>query len=116
MTKENLKIDSSWTDLLNDKQIEAVETVFGPLLVIAGAGSGKTRILTYRYAHLVEKYSVQTDSILAITFTKKAAEEMKERISELLSLNNPPIWVTTFHSACAKILRRHISRDSFALG
>jgi len=113
MTKENLKIDSSWTDLLNDKQIEAVETVFGPLLVIAGAGSGKTRILTYRYVHLVEKYSVQTDSILAITFTKKAAEEMKERISELLSLNNPPIWVTTFHSACAKILRRHISRIGF---
>jgi len=113
MTKEKLKIDNSWKDLLNDKQMKAVETVFGPLLVVAGAGSGKTRVLTYRYAHLVKKHGVSTDSILAITFTKKAAEEMKERITELLALKSPPIWVTTFHSACAKILRRHISRIGF---
>ena len=113
MTNKDYKIDSSWEELLNDNQIQAVETVSGPLLVVAGAGSGKTRVLTYRYAHLVQQYNVNTDSILAITFTKKAAEEMKERISELLSLDAPPIWVTTFHSACAKILRRHISRIGF---
>ena len=114
MTIKDYKIDSSWVELLNENQIQAVETVNGPLLVVAGAGSGKTRVLTYRYAHLVQKYNINTDSILAITFTKKAAEEMKERISELLSLDVPPIWVTTFHSACAKILRRHISRIGFS--
>ena len=114
MTIKDYKIDSSWVELLNDNQIQAVETINGPLLVVAGAGSGKTRVLTYRYAHLVQKYNINTDSILAITFTKKAAEEMKERISELLSLDIPPIWVTTFHSACAKILRRHISRIGFS--
>jgi len=114
MTIKDYKIDSSWVELLNENQIQAVETVNGPLLVVAGAGSGKTRVLTYRYAHLVQKYNINTDSILAITFTKKAAEEMKERISELLSLDTPPIWVTTFHSACAKILRRHISRIGFS--
>jgi len=114
MTIKDYKIDSSWVELLNDNQIKAVETVNGPLLVVAGAGSGKTRVLTYRYAHLVQKYNINTDSILAITFTKKAAEEMKQRISELLSLDIPPIWVTTFHSACAKILRRHISRIGFS--
>ena len=114
MTIKDYKIDSSWVELLNDNQIQAVETINGPLLVVAGAGSGKTRVLTYRYAHLVQKYNINTDSILAITFTKKAAEEMKERISQLLSLDIPPIWVTTFHSACAKILRRHISRIGFS--
>jgi len=114
MTIKDYKIDSSWVELLNENQIQAVETVNGPLLVVAGAGSGKTRVLTYRYAHLVQKYNINTDSILAITFTKKAAEEMKGRISELLSLDVPPIWVTTFHSACAKILRRHISRIGFS--
>ena len=113
MTNEEYKIDSSWRELLNDNQIQAVESVNGALLVVAGAGSGKTRVLTYRYAHLVQKHNINTDSILAITFTKKAAGEMKERISELLSLESSPIWVTTFHSACAKILRRHISRIGF---
>ena len=67
----------------------------------------KTRVLTYRYAHLVSKYNIDIDSILAITFTRKAAEEMQERIVGLLSMDAQPIWVTTFHSACAKILRRH---------
>ena len=86
---------------------------YGPLLVVAGAGSGKTRVLTYRYAHLVSKYNIDIDSILAITFTKKAAEEMQERIVGLLSMDAQPIWVTTFHSACAKILRRHSSKIGF---
>ncbi len=113
MTDDKYKIDNTWKELLNTNQVHAVETVDGPVLVVAGAGSGKTRVLTYRYAHLVQKHNVDTDSILAITFTKKAAGEMKERISELLSLSRPPIWVTTFHSACAKILRKHISRIGF---
>lgn len=106
-------IDNSWKEKLNPSQIEAIENVYGPLLVVAGAGSGKTRVLTYRYAHLVSKYNIDIDSILAITFTKKAAEEMQERIVGLLSMDAQPIWVTTFHSACAKILRRHSSKIGF---
>ncbi len=106
-------IDNSWKEKLNPSQIEAIENVYGPLLVVAGAGSGKTRVLTYRYAHLVSKYDIDIDSILAITFTKKAAEEMQERIVGLLSMDDQPIWVTTFHSACAKILRRHSSKIGF---
>ena len=68
-------IDNSWKEKLNPSQIEAIENVYGPLLVVAGAGSGKTRVLTYRYAHLVSKYNIDIDSILAITFTKKAANK-----------------------------------------
>ena len=106
-------IDNSWKEKLNPSQIEAIENVYGPLLVVAGAGTGKTRVLTYRYAHLVSKYNIDIDSILAITFTKKAEEEMQERIVGLLSMDAQPIWVTTFHSACAKILRRHSSKIGF---
>ena len=113
MTEKKYKFDNTWKELLNTNQIDAVETVDGPVLVVAGAGSGKTRVLTYRYAHLVQKHNIDMDSILAITFTKKAAGEMKDRISELLSLSSPPVWVTTFHSACARILRKHISRIGF---
>ena len=100
-------IPNEWEELVNDDQKRAIEHIFGPLLIIAGAGSGKTRVLTYRYAHLVKNYSVSFENILAITFTNKAANEMKERISKLLNLEVSPKWISTFHSSCVKILRVH---------
>ena len=100
-------IPNEWEELVNDEQKRAIEHIYGPLLIIAGAGSGKTRVLTYRYAHLVKNYSVSFEKILAITFTNKAANEMKERISKLLNLEVSPKWISTFHSSCVKILRIH---------
>ena len=100
-------IPNEWEELVNDDQKRAIEHIYGPLLIIAGAGSGKTRVLTYRYAHLVKNYSVNFENILAITFTNKAANEMKERISKLLNLEVSPKWISTFHSSCVKILRIH---------
>ena len=100
-------IPSEWEELVNDEQKRAIEHIYGPLLIIAGAGSGKTRVLTYRYAHLVKNYSISFEKILAITFTNKAANEMKERISKLLNLEVSPKWISTFHSSCVKILRIH---------
>ena len=100
-------IPSEWEELVNDNQKGAIEHIYGPLLIIAGAGSGKTRVLTYRYAHLVKSYSISFENILAITFTNKAANEMKERISKLLNLEVSPKWISTFHSSCVKILRIH---------
>ncbi len=100
-------IPSEWEELVNDNQKRAIEHIYGPLLIIAGAGSGKTRVLTYRYAHLVKSYSISFENILAITFTNKAANEMKERISKLLNLEVSPKWISTFHSSCVKILRIH---------
>ena len=105
--QDGIKIPDSWNDLVNEKQKEAIEHIKGPLLIVAGAGSGKTRVLTYRYAHLVKNHSVNFSNILAITFTNKAANEMKERISKLLGLDIHPKWISTFHSSCVKILRTH---------
>lgn len=100
-------LPEDWKKLLNPSQIQAIETVNGPVLIMAGAGSGKTRVLTHRYAHLVKHHNVDVEQILAITFTNKAAEEMKSRISKLLNLKISPKWISTFHSLCVKILRIH---------
>ncbi len=100
-------LPEDWKKLLNPSQIQAIETINGPVLIMAGAGSGKTRVLTHRYAHLVKHHNVDVEQILAITFTNKAAEEMKLRISKLLNLKISPKWISTFHSLCVKILRIH---------
>ena len=100
-------LPEDWKELLNPSQIQAIETINGPVLIMAGAGSGKTRVLTHRYAHLVKHHNVDVEQILAITFTNKAAEEMKSRISKLLNLKISPKWISTFHSLCVKILRIH---------
>ncbi len=95
---------------LNDPQREAVLHTEGPLLVIAGAGSGKTRVLTRRVAHLIGAIGVQPNEILAITFTNKAAAEMRERLEELLGPTARAVWILTFHAACGRILRREAER------
>lgn len=95
-----------WRRELNDKQYEAVTSPDGPLLILAGAGSGKTRALTYRIAYLIEERGVSPYHILAITFTNKAAQAMKERVAGLLPGASGDVWVATFHSTCARILRR----------
>lgn len=93
---------------LNEKQLEAVRRTEGPVLIVAGAGSGKTRVLTYRIAYLIEELGISPGSILAITFTNKAADEMKTRVRDLVGNLSRDMWVSTFHSACVRILRRHI--------
>src|SRR5919202_1167890 len=95
---------------LNEAQREAVLATEGPLLVVAGAGSGKTRVLTYRVAHLVNAIGVKPNEILAITFTNKAAAEMKSRLEDLLGGPARAIWVLTFHAACGRMLRREAPR------
>ena len=98
---------------LNDKQYEAVINTEGPCLVIAGAGSGKTKVLTHKIAYLIQEKNVAPWNILAITFTNKAANEMKERIANLVGEQAKDIWMGTFHSICVKILRSHIDRIGF---
>ncbi len=97
-------------NLLNREQYEAVAAVDGPLLILAGAGSGKTRVLTYRVAHMIKDLNIYPSKILAITFTNKAAGEMKDRIKELVGDEVEGMWISTFHSSCVRILRREIDK------
>src|SRR5436305_2694457 len=95
---------------LNPVQQEAVTHHDGPLLVVAGAGSGKTRVLTHRIAHLIRDHGISPFEILAITFTNKAAAEMKHRVGALVGPVAEKMWVSTFHSACVRILRRDAAK------
>lgn len=97
-------------DTLNDMQQKAVFHVDGPLLILAGAGSGKTRVLTHRAAYLIEEKGVNPWNIMAITFTNKAAGEMRERIDNIVGFGSESIWVSTFHSSCVRMLRRYIDK------
>ncbi|MBF0727132.1 DNA helicase PcrA [Enterococcus gallinarum] len=99
---------------MNPRQKEAVMHTEGPLLLMAGAGSGKTRVLTHRIAYLIEEKNVNPWNILAITFTNKAAREMKERVNQLLGSGGEDVWVSTFHSMCVRILRRDVDQIGYS--
>lgn len=100
--------------LLNREQYEAAMQVEGPLLILAGAGSGKTRVLTYRIAHMIQDLNIYPSQVLAITFTNKAAGEMKERVKSLVGEEADNMWVSTFHSSCVRILRREIDKIGYS--
>ena len=103
-------------DTLNTMQKEAVFHTEGPLLILAGAGSGKTRVVTHRIAYLIEEMGVRPWNILAITFTNKAAAEMRSRVDDIAGFGSDQIWVSTFHSMCVRILRRHSDRLGYDTG
>lgn len=98
---------------MNPRQREAVEYTEGPLLILAGAGSGKTRVLTHRIAYLIDEKGVPPYHIMAITFTNKAAQEMRERVDRIVEFGSESVWVSTFHSSCVRILRRFIDRIGY---
>lgn len=100
-------------DTLNDRQKEAVFCTEGPLLLLAGAGAGKTRVLTHRICYLIEEKGVNPWNIMAITFTNKAAREMRERVDNLVGYGSSDVWVSTFHSTCVRILRRHADKIGY---
>ena len=100
-------------EALNNMQQEAVYHTEGPLLILAGAGSGKTRVLTHRIAYLIAEKGVNPWNILAITFTNKAAQEMRERVDKIVGMDGGSVWVSTFHSTCVRILRRHADRIGY---
>lgn len=102
--------------MLNDKQREAATRIDGPVLILAGAGSGKTRVLTNRTAYMINELGINPWNILAITFTNKAAKEMRERIDNIVGFGSESIWVATFHSTCVRILRRHIDLLGYESG
>ncbi len=99
---------------LNEKQKQAAETLDGPLLIIAGAGSGKTRVLTYRIANLISHKKAKAEEVLAVTFTNKAAREMKERVEKILKCDARNLWISTFHSSCVRILRQEIDKLGYS--
>ncbi|MDD3138338.1 MAG: UvrD-helicase domain-containing protein, partial [Lachnospiraceae bacterium] len=101
-------------DTLNQEQKRAVLHDKGPLLILAGAGSGKTRVLTHRISYLIEERGVNPWNILAITFTNKAAKEMRERVDKIVGFGSEDIWVSTFHSTCVRILRRFIDTIGYS--
>jgi len=102
------KNQSPFKDLLTQSQWEAVSHLEGPLLILACAGSGKTRVITYRICYLIQECHISPYQILAVTFTNKAASEMKNRVKDLIGDNMKRMWISTFHSSCVRILRQEI--------